>query len=97
MPTQEAKALAHRLKAVADPVRLRILSILLSHAEGEACVCDITDAFDLVGPTISHHLRVLREAGLVTSERRGSWVYHRATEDGTALYDHLVRVPAALT
>jgi len=54
----------------------------ISHAGGEACVCDLTDAFELTGPTISHHLKVLREAGLVTSEKRATWVYYRAAPEG---------------
>jgi len=63
-------------KALGDPVRLRLLSLIASGGS-EACVCDLNDAFDLTQPTISHHLKVLREAGLVTSERRGTWVYYR--------------------
>ena len=62
-------------KALADPIRLRLLSIITS-AGGEICVCDITPQFDVSGPTISHHLKVLREAGLVDCERRGTWVYY---------------------
>jgi ArsR family transcriptional regulator len=73
----EAAELATLLKAVADPVRLRLLSMIGSHAGGEACVCDLTDAFDLTAPTISHHLKVLRTAGLIDGERRGTWVYYR--------------------
>ncbi|AHH98969.1 ArsR family transcriptional regulator [Kutzneria viridogrisea] len=69
--------LARVFKALADPVRLRLLSLIASHAGGEACVCDLTDAFDLTGPTISHHLKVLREAGIIDGERRGTWVYYR--------------------
>ncbi|TXK40732.1 metalloregulator ArsR/SmtB family transcription factor [Nonomuraea sp. C10] len=72
----DAAELAVLLKAVADPVRLRLLSMIGSHAGGEACVCDLTDAFDLTAPTISHHLKVLRTAGLIGSERRGTWVYY---------------------
>ncbi|MFF4413098.1 metalloregulator ArsR/SmtB family transcription factor [Streptosporangium sp. NPDC001559] len=72
----EAAELAVLLKAVADPVRLRLLSMIGSHAGGEACVCDLTDAFELTAPTISHHLKVLRTAGLIDSERRGTWVYY---------------------
>ncbi|GIH96963.1 ArsR/SmtB family transcription factor [Planobispora siamensis] len=72
----EAAELAVLLKAVADPVRLRLLSMIGSHAGGEACVCDLTEAFDLTAPTISHHLKVLRTAGLIDSERRGTWVYY---------------------
>ncbi|MET9240944.1 metalloregulator ArsR/SmtB family transcription factor [Nonomuraea sp. NPDC003709] len=72
----DAADLAILLKAVADPVRLRLLSMIGSHPGGEACVCDLTDAFDLTAPTISHHLKVLRMAGLIGSERRGTWVYY---------------------
>jgi ArsR family transcriptional regulator len=67
------------LKALADPVRLRLLSLVASHAGGEACVCDLNDAFDLSQPTISHHLKVLHEAGLLDREKRGVWVYYRAS------------------
>ncbi len=75
--TQRAAAdLAPMFKALGDPVRLRLLSLIASTGS-EACVCDLNDAFDLSQPTISHHLKVLREAGLVTSERRGTWVYYR--------------------
>jgi ArsR family transcriptional regulator len=62
-------------KALADPVRLRLMSMITS-AGGEICVCDLTPQFDVSGPTISHHLKVLREAGLVDCERRGTWVYY---------------------
>ncbi|TDC04332.1 transcriptional regulator [Nonomuraea longispora] len=72
-----AAELAVMLKAVADPVRLRLLSMIGSHAGGEACVCDLTGTFDLTAPTISHHLKVLRKAGLIDGERRGTWVYYR--------------------
>jgi ArsR family transcriptional regulator, arsenate/arsenite/antimonite-responsive transcriptional repressor len=73
----EATTLAARFKAVADPTRLRLLSLIAAHEGGEACVCDLTPAFDLSGPTISHHLKVLREAGLITGERRGTWIHYR--------------------
>ncbi|WAL49787.1 ArsR/SmtB family transcription factor [Rhodococcus pyridinivorans] len=69
--------LARMFKALGDPVRLRMLSIIASHQGGESCVCDISPAFDLSQPTISHHLKVLREAGLLDCERRGTWVYYR--------------------
>lgn len=68
--------LARMFKALGDPVRLRLLSLVASHAGGEACVCDISESFDLSQPTISHHLKVLREAGLLACERRGTWVYY---------------------
>jgi ArsR family transcriptional regulator len=73
----QSTELAKVFKALGDQVRLRLLSLIASHAGGEACVCDLTDAFDLTGPTISHHLKVLREAGIIDGERRGTWVYYR--------------------
>ncbi|MBE7191355.1 MAG: helix-turn-helix transcriptional regulator [Gordonia polyisoprenivorans] len=71
-----AGELSRMFKALGDPVRLRLLSVVASHANGEACVCDISGSFDLSQPTISHHLRVLREVGLLECERRGTWVYY---------------------
>lgn len=67
-------------KAIADPYRLRMLATL-ARAPEEVCVCDFTDALPLNQPTVSHHLRILREAGLVTCERRGTWVYYRLAPD----------------
>ncbi|MEG3637118.1 ArsR/SmtB family transcription factor [Micromonospora palythoicola] len=75
---ETAVVLASAFKALGDPVRLQLMSMIASAKGGEVCVCDLTPAFDLTGPTISHHLRTLREAGLVDSERRGTWVYYRA-------------------
>jgi ArsR family transcriptional regulator, arsenate/arsenite/antimonite-responsive transcriptional repressor len=72
----EAEQLAPLFKAIADPVRLRLLSLIACHEGGEACVCDLTGAFELTAPTISHHLKVLKQAGLIDSERRGTWVYY---------------------
>ncbi|MCL4459163.1 MAG: metalloregulator ArsR/SmtB family transcription factor [Chloroflexi bacterium] len=71
----EAEAYARLLKALADETRLRILS-LLSKYEGEVCVCEIGENFALGQPTISHHLRILREAGLISGQKRGPWVYY---------------------
>ncbi|OLT48963.1 transcriptional regulator [Saccharomonospora sp. CUA-673] len=73
----QATELSRAFKALSDPVRLRLLSLIASHTGGEACVCDLTGAFDLTGPTISHHLKVLRETGLIVGERRGTWIYYR--------------------
>lgn len=96
LSAEEAAELARVFKAIADPVRLRLLSLIASHAGGEACVCDLTGAFALSGPTISHHLKVLREAGLVDSERRGTWIYYRVQPDLLAqLSAVLVRDAAA--
>lgn len=72
-----AAGLAQVFKALADPVRLRLVSLIGAHQGGEVCVCELTSAFDLTQPTISHHLKVLREAGIIDSERRGTWVYYR--------------------
>jgi len=74
-----AERIAPVLKALADPVRLRLLSLVASHEGGEACVCDLNDAFDLSQPTISHHLKVLHDAGLLQRDKRGVWVYYRAS------------------
>ncbi len=96
LSTEQAADLVGVLKALADPVRLRMLSLIASHAGGEACVCDVTGEFDVSQPTISHHLKVLREAGLLTSERRASWVYYRVVPERVALLSELfaVEVPA---
>ncbi|MFF2807403.1 ArsR/SmtB family transcription factor [Streptomyces sp. NPDC058000] len=72
----QAVELAQVFKALGDPVRLRLLSMIASRAGGEVCVCDLTPAFDLSQPTISHHLKLLRQAGLIDCERRGTWVYY---------------------
>jgi ArsR family transcriptional regulator, arsenate/arsenite/antimonite-responsive transcriptional repressor len=73
---QQSVRLAVMFKALADPVRLRLLSLVASHPGGQACVCDISATFDVSQPTISHHLKVLRSAGLLDCERRGTWVYY---------------------
>lgn len=75
LTTTQAEDLARALKALADPVRLRLISIIAASAGEEACVCDLTEAFDLGQPTISHHLKVLTEAGFVTRSKRGTWAY----------------------
>jgi ArsR family transcriptional regulator len=73
----EAEQLAGVLKAVADPTRLRLLSLVAAHEGGEACVCDLTAPVGLTQPTVSHHLKVLVDAGLLTREKRGVWAYYR--------------------
>ncbi|MFD1321145.1 ArsR/SmtB family transcription factor [Micromonospora sonneratiae] len=75
LDADQAAVVAPMFKALGDPVRLRLMSMIASVPE--ICVCDLTSAFDLSGPTISHHLKVLREAGLVDSERRGTWVWYQ--------------------
>jgi len=77
LSAEAAAGVVPMLKALADPARLRLLSLVASHEGGEACVCDLNDAFDLSQPTISHHLKVLHSAGLLEREKRGVWVYYR--------------------
>jgi ArsR family transcriptional regulator len=93
LSADQAERLAPSFKALGDPIRLRLLSLIASHEGGEACVCDLTDAFDVSAPTISHHLKVLRETGLVTSERRATWVYYRAEQTALDLLSTVLSVP----
>lgn len=75
----QAEAVSRMLKALADPVRLRLMSMVLSHEGGEACaMCDLTEGFDLAVSTLSHHLKILHDAGLVDRDKRGVWVYYKA-------------------
>ena len=89
-----AEQVAPLLKALADPVRLRLMSLIACHPGGEACVCDLTDAFDLSQPTISHHLKVLHDSGLLGREKRGVWVYYRARTEALASIGALIGDPA---
>ncbi|KWV30324.1 MULTISPECIES: ArsR/SmtB family transcription factor [Micromonospora] len=94
--TEDAAAgLARGFKALGDPVRLRLLSLIAARAGGEVCVCELTDAFTLTGPTISHHLKVLREAGLIDCQRRGTWVYYWIVPARLAVLSQLLDVSAA--
>ncbi|MGV9906300.1 ArsR/SmtB family transcription factor [Streptomyces sp. NPDC003388] len=95
-PLDEGQAveLAKVFKALGDPVRLRLLSMIASRAGGEVCVCDLTPAFDLSQPTISHHLKLLRQAGLIDSERRGTWVYYRLLPEMTDRLAGILSRPA---
>lgn len=74
-PSQAAD-LAKSLKAIADPVRLRLISIIAASEDQEACVCDLTEPLDIEQPTVSHHLKVLTDAGFVTRSKRGTWAYY---------------------
>lgn len=76
-----AEHVASVLKALADPSRLRILAMVSGAESGEACICDLTEPLGLSQPTVSHHMRILREAGVVESERRGKWVHFRIAAD----------------
>jgi ArsR family transcriptional regulator len=92
----DAATLAPVFKALADPVRLRLFSLIASFDGGQACVCDLTGEFDVSQPTISHHLKVLRDAGLVDSERRGTWVYYWVLPDALARLSALL-APVAVS
>ena len=72
---EDAESLARALRVLADPARLRILSLIQAQPDGEACVCHLTEPLGLTQPTVSHHMRVLLDAGLVAREQRGSWAY----------------------
>jgi ArsR family transcriptional regulator len=76
----DAEELAKVFKALGDPTRVRLLSIIGAHDDGEACVCDLTDPVGLSQPTVSHHLKQLVDAGLVTREQRGKWAYYRVVQ-----------------
>jgi ArsR family transcriptional regulator len=94
LSVEAAAEMAIKLKALADPVRLRLFSSVASHVGGEACVCDISDGFDVSQPTISHHLKVLRDAGLLVSERRASWVYYSVRSEALITLSALLSVGA---
>ena len=97
MSAEQAEQVAPLLKALADPVRLRLVSLIAASAGGEACVCDLNDAFHLTQATISHHLKVLHSAGLVDREKRGVWVYYAVRPESlravATLFD-IAAVPA---
>ncbi|MGK4583072.1 ArsR/SmtB family transcription factor [Kitasatospora sp. HPMI-4] len=90
----QAVELARVFKALGDPVRLRLLSMIASRAGGEVCVCDLTPAFELSQPTISHHLKLLRQAGLIDCERRGTWVYYWLVSEMTDRLAGILTRPA---
>jgi ArsR family transcriptional regulator, arsenate/arsenite/antimonite-responsive transcriptional repressor len=79
--TEDAEQLARRLKALGDPTRVRLLSLIAAHDDGEACICDLIDPVGLSQPTVSHHMKQLADAGLVGREQRGKWAYYRIVDD----------------
>ena len=81
LDANEAESLAGALKVLADPARLRLLSLIQAQPSGEACVCHLTEPLGLSQPTVSHHLKVLLTAGLVERDQRGSWAYFRVVPD----------------
>jgi ArsR family transcriptional regulator len=101
LTAEQAASAVVLFKALSDPIRLRLLSLIASHSGGEACVCELTGFFDVSEPTVSHHLKALREAGLVTSERRASWVFYRVAPEAlsglSALLDATGAAPAGVS
>lgn len=92
LSTEDAETLATAFRAVADPVRLRLLSLVA--ASGEACVCDLPALVDRSQPTVSHHLKILHDAGLVTREQRGRWSWWAVVPDRVAELQAALAVPA---
>jgi ArsR family transcriptional regulator len=76
----EAQRLARMFKALGDPTRVRLLSLIAAHVDGEACICDLTDPVGLSQGTVSHHMKILGEAGLVSREQRGKWAFYRVVD-----------------
>jgi ArsR family transcriptional regulator len=94
MERPAAEALAHQLGAVADPVRLQIVSIIANSPDGEVCACDFVEPLGKSQPTISHHLKVLSEAALVTGDKRGRWIWYRLADDAVTLLGSQLSVVA---
>ncbi len=84
LDADEAERLAAALKVVADPTRLRLLSLIQAQPDGETCQCNLTEPLGLGQPTVSHHLKVLRDAGLIEREQRGNWAYYRINRESLA-------------
>lgn len=81
LTADEAERIAHTFKALGDPTRVRLLSLIAASEGGEACICDLTDPVGLSQPTVSHHMKLLVDAGLATREQRGRWAYYRVVTD----------------
>ena len=91
----DAEQLAHKFKALGDPTRVRLLSLIAAHEGGEACICDLIDPVGLSQPTVSHHMKQLADAGLVTRTQRGKWAYYRIVDDAFASLSAAIRPAAA--
>ncbi|WP_330296892.1 ArsR/SmtB family transcription factor [Streptomyces sp. NBC_00503] len=90
LPRERAEALARNLKGISDPTRLQILSVLLAAPEGEACVCDLTPLLGLAQSTVSQHMKMLVDAGLVSRRKRGTWAWYAVTPERRAVLDALI-------
>jgi ArsR family transcriptional regulator, arsenate/arsenite/antimonite-responsive transcriptional repressor len=95
MSPGDAETLAASLKAIADPVRLRLISLVAAHQGGEACVCELTEPVALSQPTVSHHLKILVDAGVLSREQRGKWAYYRLVPDTLNAISALIATPSS--
>ncbi|MBA4609157.1 helix-turn-helix transcriptional regulator [Aeromicrobium sp. Marseille-Q0843] len=91
----DATELSRKFKALADPTRVRLLSLVAAHEGGEACVCDITEPVGLSQPTVSHHLKILVEAGLLAREQRGTWAFYSVVPGALGHLSDVLRDPTA--
>jgi ArsR family transcriptional regulator, arsenate/arsenite/antimonite-responsive transcriptional repressor len=91
----EAQMLADRFRALADPARIRLISLVAAHEDAEACVCELTDPVGLSQPTVSHHLKILVDAGILTREQRGKWAYYRLVPGTLNALSALIASPSA--
>jgi ArsR family transcriptional regulator len=92
----EAESLATVLKAIAEPTRLRLVSLVAAHADAEACVCDLTEPVGLSQPTVSHHLKILVDAGVLQRDQRGKWAYYKLVPATFASLSRLLTPPSSV-
>src|SRR5215203_6968063 len=95
MTVDEAESLATVLKAIAEPTRLRLVSLIAAHADAEACVCDLTAPVGLSQPTVSHHLKILVDAGVLQREQRGKWAYYKLVPETLTSISQLLTPPTS--
>ncbi|MBB3157343.1 ArsR family transcriptional regulator [Microbacterium proteolyticum] len=91
LTAEQADAIARTFKALGDPTRVRLLSLIAASRDGEACICDLTEPVGLSQPTVSHHMKLLVDAGLATREQRGRWAYFRVVTDALDTAAHALR------
>lgn len=91
LAADEAERIAHTFKALGDPTRVRLLSLIAASEGGEACICDLTEPVGLSQPTVSHHMKLLVDAGLATREQRGRWAYYRVVDAALERAAHVLR------
>jgi len=92
LSVEEAERIAHTFKALGDPTRVRLLSMIAASEDGEACICDLTQPVGLSQPTVSHHMKLLVDAGLATREQRGRWAYYRVVPEALDRASQTIRL-----